>query len=217
MSKAPVPVASQRAVLSAGTRIRWCAGGGALASLVAGETAWGHLVSSGLGPFYDGVLHLVVSPAELLMVLAWSWMAGLHGRRASRTTMTILPLAWVVGGLAGITHGGDISLPSIAGAGVLMTGLLVAIDAALPLGWLGGLPALFGVIFGFLNGSVPATANVGLAGLAGVAVTVFVLMSLGSALAVGLSDYRPWGRVVVRVAGSWVGAIGLLMIGWALR
>jgi hypothetical protein len=26
-----------------------------------------------------------------------------------------------------------------------------------------------------------------------------------------------WGRIVVRVAGSWIAATGLLMLGWAVR
>ena len=28
---------------------------------------------------------------------------------------------------------------------------------------------------------------------------------------------KEWARITVRVAGSWVGAIGLLMLGWAVR
>jgi hypothetical protein len=27
----------------------------------------------------------------------------------------------------------------------------------------------------------------------------------------------PWGRIAVRVAGSWIVAIGLLLLGWTLR
>ena len=27
----------------------------------------------------------------------------------------------------------------------------------------------------------------------------------------------PWGRIAVRVAGSWIAAIGLLLVGWYLR
>jgi len=27
----------------------------------------------------------------------------------------------------------------------------------------------------------------------------------------------PWGRIAVRVAGSWIAAIGLLLLGWSLR
>jgi len=36
-----------------------------------------------------------------------------------------------------------------------------------------------------------------------------------SALIVSLK--KPWTRIVVRVAGSWVAAIGMLMFGWMMR
>ena len=44
---------------------------------------------------------------------------------------------------------------------------------------------------------------------------LFVFVTLISAIVVSLR--RPWARIVVRVAGSWIAAIGLLMLGWALR
>ena len=52
-------------------------------------------------------------------------------------------------------------------------------------------------------------------GLLGIASTTFVLAALASALVVSLRI--PWTRIAVRVAGSWVAAIGLLMLGWSLR
>jgi hypothetical protein len=51
-------------------------------------------------------------------------------------------------------------------------------------------------------------------GLAGIAAAVFVLVALGSALALMLQ--LRWARHVVRVAGSWVAAVGLLLLGWTL-
>jgi hypothetical protein len=42
-----------------------------------------------------------------------------------------------------------------------------------------------------------------------------VLGTLGSALVVSLKKH--WARIVMRVAGSWVAAVGLLMSGWAMR
>ena len=56
-------------------------------------------------------------------------------------------------------------------------------------------------------------APAGVAGLLGVATTVFVLFSLISGLVVRLEAF--WARTAVRVAGSWIAAIGLLMLGWA--
>jgi urease accessory protein len=53
------------------------------------------------------------------------------------------------------------------------------------------------------------------ASAAGVAAALFVVVSLlaGQAASVRV----PWARVAVRVAGSWIVAIGLLMLGWAMR
>jgi len=44
---------------------------------------------------------------------------------------------------------------------------------------------------------------------------LFVLVTLASALVVSLR--KSWARIAVRVAGSWIAAIGLLMFGWAMR
>jgi hypothetical protein len=51
--------------------------------------------------------------------------------------------------------------------------------------------------------------------LLGISAVLFVLTPLVSALVVSIRTY--WVRIVMRVAGSWIAAIGLLMLGWALR
>jgi hypothetical protein len=52
-------------------------------------------------------------------------------------------------------------------------------------------------------------------GLIGIMATLFVIIALVSALIVSLK--KPWTRIVVRVAGSWVAAIGMLMVDWLLH
>jgi hypothetical protein len=42
-----------------------------------------------------------------------------------------------------------------------------------------------------------------------------VLIALVAASVVSL--HQPWARIAVRVAGSWMAAIGVLMLGWALH
>jgi len=44
---------------------------------------------------------------------------------------------------------------------------------------------------------------------------VFALIALAAAFVVRLRAH--WARIAVRVAGSWIAASGLLMLGWALR
>jgi hypothetical protein len=44
---------------------------------------------------------------------------------------------------------------------------------------------------------------------------LFVVVALAAAMVVAIR--APWGRIAVRVAGSWIVAIGLLLLGWTLR
>jgi urease accessory protein len=44
---------------------------------------------------------------------------------------------------------------------------------------------------------------------------LFVTVALAAALVVAIR--APWGRIAVRVAGSWIVAMGLLLLGWSFR
>ena len=52
-------------------------------------------------------------------------------------------------------------------------------------------------------------------GLIGIMATLFVIVAIVSAFIVSLK--QPWTKIVVRVAGSWVAAMGMLMFGWLMR
>jgi hypothetical protein len=60
-----------------------------------------HLVNTGFGPFYDGILHPAVSPDDLLSVLALALLAGLGGARNGRTVLFTVTAAWLMAGLLG--------------------------------------------------------------------------------------------------------------------
>jgi len=55
--------------------------------------AHAHLVNSGLGPFYNGTLHLLLSPGHLLAVLAVGMLAGQSGKASARGAAIALPAA----------------------------------------------------------------------------------------------------------------------------
>ena len=72
------------------------------------------------------------------------------------------------------------------------------------------LAALVGLYHGYLNGSgmSPAgSAGVALLGLVG---AVFVVVGLAATFAVKLR--AEWGRIAVRVAGSWIAASGRVAV-----
>lgn len=74
---------------------------------------------------------------------------------------------------------------------------------------------VLGLVHGSLNGGSLATTSAGITGVLGVACTIFVVAALIAGAVVSL--HRSWARIVVRVAGSWIAAIGLLMLGWSVR
>lgn len=186
-----------------------------LAFLLWPSVSQAHLVNTGLGPFYDGVSHLAMSPDDLLSAVALALLAGLSGAQAGRNVLFLLPPVWLLGGLFGLRMEQEISLPLISTLTFLVTGGLVALDRKLPLNLILGLTGCFGFLHGFLNGSAMAQAGGGFLALFGISMTVFVLVALITALVVSLK--AQWARIGVRVTGSWITAIGLLMLGWAFR
>ena len=56
------------------------------------QPAHAHLVNTAFGGFYDGMLHLLVTPADLLLVLGLGLLAGQAGRESARPLL--LPTAW---------------------------------------------------------------------------------------------------------------------------
>lgn len=187
-----------------------------LAILLWPSISHAHLVNTGFGPFYDGISHLTMSPDDLLTALALALLAGLSGARAGRNVLFLLPPVWLLGGLFGLRMTQEVSLPLFSVMSLLLTGALVALDRKLPLALISILTCGFGFLHGFLNGTAMATrAGGGFLALLGISLAVFVLVSLVSALVVSLKKY--WARITVRVAGSWITAIGLLMLGWTYR
>lgn len=174
-----------------------------------------HLVTSGLGPFYDGALHLAISPDDLLGLLAAALLAGLCGARAGRLTVFVLPLSWFAAGLIGLNLPLSFDLPWLSIVSFLALGVLVAVNPKLHPKAVASLAGLFGVIHGLFNGSALAAIGAGPMALAGIAVTVCVIALLVSAFVVSL--HPAWTRIAVRVAGSWVAAVGMLMFGWLVR
>jgi len=172
-----------------------------------------HLVTTGLGPVYDGIGHLVMTPADLVPVLTIALFAGLRGAAPGRRALFVLPLAWFAVGLLGVVIEGLPTFPA-AGISFVVLGVLVAADLKLSPKWFTAIVIVVGLVHGVLNG-VALKEGAGILGLIGIMATLFVIVALVSAFIVSLK--KPWARIVVRVAGSWVAAIGMLMFGWLMR
>jgi hydrogenase/urease accessory protein HupE len=174
-----------------------------------------HLVTTGLGPVYDGVAHLALSPADLAVVMVLTLLAAMRGARPGRWLLAVLPAAWMLGGLTGLTFPINASLGWATGLSFLLAGALVAADRNLPLPVVATLAAVVGAFHGFLTGAALARTPSAALELTGTLVALIVVVTLVAGLVVSIKAF--WARVAVRVLGSWIAATGLLVIGWSLR
>ena len=185
------------------------------AMLLVPSIARAHLTDTGLGPIYDGIAHLLLSFDDLLPVIALALLAGLNGARAGRLVLFVLPVAWLAGGVVGVLAAGAAPPPIVTSLSLLALGVLTAASAKLRPPLVVILGIALGSMHGWLNGAAIADAGREASGLFGIAATIFVVVALAAALAVSLR--KPWTRIAVRVTGSWIAAVGLLVLGWSLR
>jgi hydrogenase/urease accessory protein HupE len=174
-----------------------------------------HLYSTGMGPLYDGALHFLGSPGDLLSALALALLAGMRGAGCGRSAMFVLPAAWLGAALVGSTLHAVESSTVASALWLLLLGGLLAADAKLSARGVAVLAAGAGAYHGFLNGSGLGASLASAAALFGLAAAVFALVALASALPVAIR--AGWARIGLRVIGSWIAASGLLWLGWALR
>jgi hydrogenase/urease accessory protein HupE len=174
-----------------------------------------HLINTGLGPLYDGISHFAITPEDLLPALALALLAGQRGAHAGRLALFVLPLAWFCGGLAGLAFPTISEASVVAAVSLLLLGGLVAAEAPLPPAAVAGVAVVLGLLHGYLNGSAMSQARLGALGVGGIVGALFVTVALAAGMVVAMRV--PWARIAVRVGGSWIVAIGLLLLGWSLR
>lgn len=178
-------------------------------------SAHAHLEATGMGPVYDGVLHFLTSPEDLVPALALAMLAGLRGADHGRRALFTLPVAWLLGCLVGLNAAASSAGTLGAALWFMLMGSLVLTNARIPLAATTGLAALLGLVHGALNGSGLGLSLPAVIATLGVAAGVFVLVAVVAAF---ISQLRAqWARIAVRVGGSWIAASGLLMAGWAIR
>ena len=174
-----------------------------------------HLNATGMGPIYDGLMHFVTSPEDLVPALALALLAGLRGAPYGRRAMFTLPVAWLLGSLFGLSAA-LVNVGTLwASLWFLLLGGLVVADVQLSPRSMTALAALLGLVHGYVNGTGMGLSAPSIVAALGLASAVFVLVVLIAALVVQLRAH--WARIAVRVGGSWIAASGLLKLGWSIR
>jgi hydrogenase/urease accessory protein HupE len=108
-----------------------------------------------------------------------------------------------------------LTLPALTAALTVILGGWGAADRPLSVTLVARCGLVLGLLHGVFNGIEFAPQRSIVSNAVGVSVALFVVVSL---LAGQVATVRaPWARLTVRVAGSWIAASGLLMLGWSLR
>ena len=189
-----------------------------LALLAGGLLCWApgaaqaHLASTRFGDFYAGLLHPVTALEHLLPVLGLGLLAGLQEPRVARWILLAVP-AGLLGGVVLAQLVPTLAAPIwVNRASFVIVGLLVASAWRLPTALLVALGAVFALTHGYENGTaVGEGAKLHLFAF-GAASAGLVGVALAAAVTVSLSRRADWSRIAVRTAGSWIAAVGLMVV-----
>jgi urease accessory protein len=165
----------------------------------------------GVGDFYAGMLHPVITLETVLPLVALSLLSGQQQRETAIHLLAAFPASLVAGALLA-TLG---SAPSYLGVVQLVLtagfGLLVAIARHLPSWLLIVLGTALGVSVGWVNAAEVFGQVSGFRFVAGLAVVGLLLLVYGNGLVRNLQ--REWAQIAVRVVGSWIAAVSILVLG----
>ena len=176
-----------------------------------------HAAIKGAGEFVSGLLHPLLTPLHLMVLLS---LGLLLGQRLP------LRLKWPVAGFAGFAAAGLVVTTVSAGSGVyppvliligLCSGGFVALAAPLS-AWVSlAVCAAAGLALGLDSGVDSATAGTA---MAKTLFATWVCLTLCVANVAFYSSYLPkhqWVQTGIRVVGSWIVAIALLMLAFSLK
>jgi urease accessory protein len=184
----------------------------AVAALCAPTPSHAHLVNSGLGPFYDGALHLLLTPMDLVGLATLSLFAGSQGIEAGRLLVVVAPIAWFLAGAVALLSQINGSFAIVNAGTLVLLGGSVALGLKISPALAATATAVFGGLQGFQSGLELRAAGADWVALIGTVAVVLAVTVLVSALVISYTAFT--FRVVQRVLGSWAAATGLLSIGW---
>jgi urease accessory protein len=177
--------------------------------------AQAHSLGRNVGDFYWGFLHPITSLESILPLVALGLLAGQQGARKARWMIGLFAVGIVAGPLMAISMGTP-GLASWVNLGsFIVLGVMLALGRAWSSSLLSGLALLFGLTQGWSNAAEMTQATARLLYATGMIAGAYLVVLLLAASAVNVQKSPEWQRIAVRIAGSWVAAIGLMVI--ALR
>ncbi|MFY9744559.1 MAG: HupE/UreJ family protein [Candidatus Sulfotelmatobacter sp.] len=165
----------------------------------------------GVGDFYAGMLHPIVSLETALPLVAISLLAGQQRRETAIRLLTAFPAALLVGALLAARADAPSKLILVELILTAALGILVAFARHLP-NWLVLAPGIgIGLCAGWSNASEAFGQVSAIRFVAGLVVIGLLLLVYGNGLVRNLKV--EWAQIAVRVVGSWIAAVSILVLG----
>lgn len=186
--------------------------GAAAGLLLFAAQAQAHSAAKGIGDFYAGALHPLTSLEHVLPFLAFGILAGQQGKKAE-PVLGAFCLALLGGAVLSLWMPGTpwISVANLASSVVF--GALVALARPIPASLFFAIAIGFGLTHGFANGEGMEPGGKAYLFIPGVALAGLVVIAYGFITTDWLLRKQVgWVRIALRVAGSWIAAIGILVL-----
>lgn len=174
-----------------------------------------HLASGRFGDFYAGSFHLLTAIEHLIPMIAMGLLVGQQSKKVSRIMTLLVPLSLIIGTVIGIKISGITFSIYINSFSFLLIGGLIAWNKKLPTNLVLLIIVVLGITHGYSNGTAFEPTLSSFNYVLGVATAGLVIVTIFAGIA--LSVTKDWQKIAVRVAGSWVAAIGLITLPMILK
>jgi urease accessory protein len=177
-------------------------------------TAFAHSSVQGFDHFLHGFIHPVFVATHLLLLIALGLFYGQQGVRACLIAIKAFLLSAAIG-LAASWFSIEVKVDSLILGEAVIIGLLVATRPSLHWVWCSGLGVAAGILLGLDSTQAILSAMDRLVVLFGTLVGISLLLLYSVAFA-NYFNSKHWQRIGIRIIGSWISAIALLMLALSL-
>ena len=170
-----------------------------------------HSVNKQFGDFYGGMLHPITALEHLVPILGLGLLAGQQGTTRARWVLLLFPIGLLVGTTVATGMEPSSLVEWFNRVSFVVLGAVIAGAVRLPLPVLAASAIVLGFSHGYENtADISSSVAVHLF-IPGVIVTGIFMIAVFAAASV--SRVVEWQKMAIRVIGSWIAAIGILLIG----